>query len=598
MSYCAVQRVGATIDASLQMQLGNPSGASADTNNHTHYLIQRTVEAIDYNADLDEPNWASWDLTASDIGSSGRSPDFFTDTNLPAGFYPVKPDDYDGVGFDRGHMCPSDDRTDNVTDNNMVFFMSNIIPQAPDNNEGVWVNFEDYCRTLAASGNELLIMCGPSGFSGSRILPSYAAAIPEFTWKIAVVVPLGPGTALSRITSATRVIAIKVPNINGVSSVWQNFITSAAQIQVDTGFTFFTALPPDVASNLLNEVDGQTASPPVITDFSPTNGVVNDSVIITGANFTSASEVTFNGVSASFSVDSDTQITATVPTNSTPGPISVTVPGGTTVSSNSYTVAGSTVDLTITKTHTGNFTQGDTGDTYVLQVSNVGTLASTGAVSVTDAVPAGLTVTAISGFGWNVDLPSLTCTRSNVLVPNASYPPLTVTVAVAANALTSVTNVATVTGGGDANSSNNTASDPTTILVSQSGGQTITLLGWDVRVFPESTNNFGPSTFLPTTNAANLTTSGFVRGSGVGTTGIGAGRAWGGNAFTGASSTAAIAAHQFFTFTAAASSGNTVSFSSISKFDYRRSATGPATGLLQYEVGSGPFIDIVALAYP
>ena len=63
----------ATIDASLQMQLGNPSGAIMDINNHDHYLIQRSVEAIDYSDNLGEPNWASWDLTASDIGDSGRS---------------------------------------------------------------------------------------------------------------------------------------------------------------------------------------------------------------------------------------------------------------------------------------------------------------------------------------------------------------------------------------------------------------------------------------------------------------------------------------------------------------------------------------------
>jgi hypothetical protein len=61
--------VYATIDATLQMQLGNPSNATADTNNHAHYLIQRTVEAIDYSDNLGEPVWASWDLNAVDVGS-------------------------------------------------------------------------------------------------------------------------------------------------------------------------------------------------------------------------------------------------------------------------------------------------------------------------------------------------------------------------------------------------------------------------------------------------------------------------------------------------------------------------------------------------
>ena len=128
--FATIPQARAVIDATLQMQLGNPSGATADTNDHNHYLIQRTVEAIDYSDVLGEPNWASWDLTASDLGSSGRSPDFITDTSLPSGFYEVTPTDYSGAGYDRGHMCPSADRTDNDTDNALVFLMSNIIPQA------------------------------------------------------------------------------------------------------------------------------------------------------------------------------------------------------------------------------------------------------------------------------------------------------------------------------------------------------------------------------------------------------------------------------------------------------------------------------------
>src|ERR1700741_3365079 len=75
-----VRPADAYIDATLQMQLGNPSGATTDSSNHDHYLIQRTVEAMDYMDTLGEPTWASWDLTSGDVGSSGRSPDFFTDT--------------------------------------------------------------------------------------------------------------------------------------------------------------------------------------------------------------------------------------------------------------------------------------------------------------------------------------------------------------------------------------------------------------------------------------------------------------------------------------------------------------------------------------
>ncbi len=589
----------AIIDSSLQMQLGNPSGATADPNNHEHYLIQRTVEAIDYNDYLGLPNWASWDLTASDLGSADRSPDFITDTNLPPGFYEVQTTDYSGSGFDRGHMCPSADRTDNASDNLILFYLSNIIPQNPNNNSGVWGSFEGYCRTLAQSGNELLIICGPGGFDGSFVQPSQRIWIPNYVWKVVVVVPAGAGTALSRIDTSTRVIAIKIPNNVSVNGSWQSFVTSAREIEMDTGFTFFTALPQNVADVLRDKVDGQGGTPPTITGFSPGSGAVGGSVTITGANFSSVSDVTFNGKSAPFSVNSSVQITATIPINSTPGPISVTTPQGTAVSSNSFSVTGSSPDLTLTISHFGNFSQRDSGDTYTIVVTNAGTLISTGAVSVADMLPAGLTATGIAGVGWTTNLATLTCTRTSGLLAGAIYPPITVVVSVASNAPASATNAATVAGGGDSNAANNTANDPTTINPSLGGGgPVVSLFGWDVSTLPGGALNYGPSPYAGTVIASNLVVGGLTRGSGLTTTSSGAARGWGANGFTATTAASAVTLNQVITFTAAASQGYTVSYSSISKFDYRHSATGPSTGVLQYQLGSGAFTDITALSYP
>lgn len=256
--FCFAISAHATIGVTNQMLLGNPSNTTSDTNNHDHYLIQRTVEAIDYSDNLREPNWASWDLTAGDVGSSGRSSNFYQDSSLPAGFYQVKPTDYSGSGYDRGHMCPSADRTDNTTDNDMVFLMSNIIPQSPDNNQGVWNNLENDCRTVAQTGNELLITCGPSGFGTNRINASGLVYIASNTWKIVVVVTNGAGTVLSRINTSTRVIAVNIPNIAGIRSApWTNYLVSVNQLQTNTGFTFFTALPAYTAAVLRAKIDGQ-----------------------------------------------------------------------------------------------------------------------------------------------------------------------------------------------------------------------------------------------------------------------------------------------------------------------------------------------------
>jgi uncharacterized repeat protein (TIGR01451 family) len=120
-------------------------------------------------------------------------------------------------------------------------------------------------------------------------------------------------------------------------------------------------------------------------------------------------------------------------------------------------------DLTIAKSHSGNFTQGQVGATYSLTATNSGSSPTSAAVSVTDTLPAGLTATAISGTGWSCVLGTLTCTRSDALAAGSSYPAITLTVDVALTAPNNVTNSATVSGGGETNASNNTANDPTTI---------------------------------------------------------------------------------------------------------------------------------------
>ncbi|MBM1143441.1 Ig-like domain repeat protein [Alcanivorax sp. ZXX171] len=121
-------------------------------------------------------------------------------------------------------------------------------------------------------------------------------------------------------------------------------------------------------------------------------------------------------------------------------------------------------ELTLTKTHAGDFHQGQTGATYTLTVGNQGPGATLGStVTLTDTLPAGLSATALSGTGWNCDLATVRCTRDDVLATGAGYPPVTLTVDVASDAAASLTNQAVVSGGGDADGAG--ATDPTKILV-------------------------------------------------------------------------------------------------------------------------------------
>ena len=78
--------------------------------------------------------------------------------------------------------------------------------------------------------------------------------------------------------------------------------------------------------------------------------------------------------------------------------------------------------LTIKSTHSGNFTQGQTGATYIITVSNLGTGSTSDAVTVTDVLPTGLTATAITGAGWTCRQPSGPCTRNDAMAAGATYP--------------------------------------------------------------------------------------------------------------------------------------------------------------------------------
>jgi uncharacterized repeat protein (TIGR01451 family) len=119
-------------------------------------------------------------------------------------------------------------------------------------------------------------------------------------------------------------------------------------------------------------------------------------------------------------------------------------------------------DLTIAKTHTDPFRQGDIGDTYTITVTNNGGGPTAGTVTVVDTPPPFFSPTAISGTGWTCTLATRTCTRADALAPGASYPPITLTGNVGTGPAAG-SNTATVSGGGDVNVFNNVATDATTV---------------------------------------------------------------------------------------------------------------------------------------
>ncbi len=254
-----IQKASATRDNN--MALGNPSGAVANSTSYpNNYLMTKTQYTMSYNNSKKTCNWVSWHLSSAWLGSAARQDDFRADATLPSSWVKVGGTDYSGSGFDRGHMCPSADRTGSVTDNSATFLMTNMIPQAPVNNQQTWANLENYCRTLVNAGNELYIISGPSGQGGTgsagtkTTISTKNIVVPAYTWKVIVVLPNG-SSDVTRITSSTRVIAIWVPNTQSVSSSWGSYRKTVDYIESQTGYNFLSNVSTTIQSAVESKVD-------------------------------------------------------------------------------------------------------------------------------------------------------------------------------------------------------------------------------------------------------------------------------------------------------------------------------------------------------
>ncbi len=230
--------------------LGNPSGANGVTPDN--YYLDQKYYTQSYSSSRSTPNWVSWHLDANNTTNVSTRLDNFAGFNgLPQDFYIVQSNSYSGSGFDRGHNCPSADRTSSAAANGATFLMTNMVPQAPRNNQRTWANFENYLRTLVDAGNEIYIIMGSYGTGGigskgsATTIDNGKVTVPANIWKVAVVLPRGDGD-LRRVKATTRVIAINTENNNGVDADWKKYIVSVRDIEKATGYNLLSALPKAV----------------------------------------------------------------------------------------------------------------------------------------------------------------------------------------------------------------------------------------------------------------------------------------------------------------------------------------------------------------
>ncbi|CAN5443742.1 hypothetical protein BH10ACI1_BH10ACI1_17140 [soil metagenome] len=238
--------------------LGNPSNATPDVANENNYLMFKEQYSLSYNRSKGTVNWTAWRLDSTWIGSAPRQDDFRPDPNLPAGWYQVTDTDYVGSGYDRGHMCPSGDRTRSIPDNSATFFMTNMVPQLAANNQGPWEDLESYCRTIAGQGNEIYIFSGPVGNVGT--IAGGRVVVPQVTWKVVLILPNGTND-LSRVNKGTRAFGIIVPNQTSggvnINDLWRKYRVTVNSVEVLTGYNFFSNVPKNTQQIIERRKDTQ-----------------------------------------------------------------------------------------------------------------------------------------------------------------------------------------------------------------------------------------------------------------------------------------------------------------------------------------------------
>jgi endonuclease G, mitochondrial len=243
---------GAALSKHTKMGIPSPS-SPGDPNS---FLSVKSEYVLSYNGSRKVPNWVSWQLNTTYLGSTDRQDDFRVDSTFPASEPQAALADYSGSGYDRGHMCPSADRTLTVAANSQTFFLTNMVPQAGNNNRGPWADLETECRNIAETGKDVYIISGGTFSASSNTIGAGHVVVPDQTFKVIVV--LDAGQSAGSVTSSTRVIGVLMPNENSqisLSADWHAFRVSVDTIEAQTGQNFLSDVDSAIQSVVEARVD-------------------------------------------------------------------------------------------------------------------------------------------------------------------------------------------------------------------------------------------------------------------------------------------------------------------------------------------------------
>lgn len=268
--------------ASTTAQYGNNTefGEPLDSDPTDDWIIERPQYTSSWNPNRGSPNWVSYEIEATHFGAEDRCDCFTMDAELPSSLTRLTTADYTdagafhGYGIDRGHLARSFDRTSGSLDNATTFYLSNIVPQAADQNQGPWAQLENYLGDFARSQDrEVYVIAGVAGNKGT-LKNEGKIVIPTHTWKVALILPRDHGLADVHDYRDVQVVAVIMPNEPGVRNVpWQTYQTTVDAVETLSGYDLLALLDDDTE----RAVESGT-QPPIASIVAPASSLEGDSV--------------------------------------------------------------------------------------------------------------------------------------------------------------------------------------------------------------------------------------------------------------------------------------------------------------------------------
>lgn len=203
---------------------------------HKEQIIQHEGYTVSYNSDYKIANWVAYELTAKEAKSkkAERSNKFVPDPLVKGAT--AKNEDYTRTGYDRGHMAPAGDMKWSAKAMRESFYFSNICPQEPGLNRGIWKELEEECRLWAMDNEALWIVTGPVISDDLKRLGKNQVGIPRTFYKVICRV----------VGNKPQTIAFLFENKDYKNTSLKSMAVTVDSVEKVTGIDFFSSFPDTI----------------------------------------------------------------------------------------------------------------------------------------------------------------------------------------------------------------------------------------------------------------------------------------------------------------------------------------------------------------